>query len=493
MKSEKKFDSGTFPFAFPFVRLTLTAASTVLIVLAFASQASAQCTDWSNVRCRRDRLQAVDREMNAEYGRLVGGDLPGERIQRLRAEQRAWIGTRNSTCEVPASVAARKDWIQELAKDRLRSMCVIGATEQRTRNLREVRMAQVNELERVHEVKEHYAPVVADRGKWYAEVDILVSEYWHRSPAALEVGLRGPKVNYTVNLKLDRSVKEGSRKVVGLAFDLDEKRFYPRVDGRWSNGKPGDRDGGYALQDAGDYGIFVKSSGSIGRQLKNGGIRLNFGAERFEDLPPEGYAPFYVDAANREDPVNWIVPTYELTHEQARPAWVMKYWGWLLSAPVERHPAKDYTGERCAERQSGPVWFLAGADAVERVERRCTVPSGTHLLLPLFAYILVERKDDVCNQKKLWEAAEDGAEAISNAHVVINGKRFAGFRGHLIHTTACTTVKGPDGSVIAPQTVFWGNWVILRPLPPGEHSISFGADLNAINSSRGVTYRITVR
>src|SRR5215203_6979982 len=72
-------------------------------------------------------------------------------------------------------------------------------------------------------------------------------------------------------------------------------------------------------------------------------------------------------------------PAYGLTYE----AWTARFAQWAHSLPLAVHPAADPTGALCGLGQAGPVFFLAQAGDEESVERTCTVPAGTALLLPL--------------------------------------------------------------------------------------------------------------
>jgi hypothetical protein len=36
------------------------------------------------------------------------------------------------------------------------------------------------------------------------------------------------------------------------------------------------------------------------------------------------------------------------------------WWQWALSIPTAQNPLLDTTGANCAQKQDGPIWFLAG-------------------------------------------------------------------------------------------------------------------------------------
>ncbi len=53
------------------------------------------------------------------------------------------------------------------------------------------------------------------------------------------------------------------------------------------------------------------------------------------------------------------------------PEWTSKWWQWLVSIPAKDNPAADNTGKNCGQKQTGPVWFLAGTTGGS-AERSCT-------------------------------------------------------------------------------------------------------------------------
>lgn len=61
--------------------------------------------------------------------------------------------------------------------------------------------------------------------------------------------------------------------------------------------------------------------------------------------------------------------------------WSARSWQWFFSLPPDVNPFYDETGDRCGYGQSGPVFFLAGAD--HSVARSCVVPVGVHIFVPL--------------------------------------------------------------------------------------------------------------
>src|SRR4051794_17720282 len=58
--------------------------------------------------------------------------------------------------------------------------------------------------------------------------------------------------------------------------------------------------------------------------------------------------------------------------------WSAKWWQWVLELPADKNPLTESTGERCANGQGGPVWFLGGVWdlGTDQTTRSCTIPSG---------------------------------------------------------------------------------------------------------------------
>jgi hypothetical protein len=78
-----------------------------------------------------------------------------------------------------------------------------------------------------------------------------------------------------------------------------------------------------------------------------------------------------------------IAPIYSLPGGQTYGRWAAEWQQWAASNTAERHPLTDPTGQHCAERQVGQVWFLGGVYFSSTATRSCTVPVGKALFFPL--------------------------------------------------------------------------------------------------------------
>ena len=88
-----------------------------------------------------------------------------------------------------------------------------------------------------------------------------------------------------------------------------------------------------------------------------------------------------------------VLPPTALYAGKTYGQWSADWWKYVLAIPPERNPLNDETGARCAESQTGQVFFLVGTftltpgpggDVVATASRsQCTVPVGKAMLIPI--------------------------------------------------------------------------------------------------------------
>ncbi|WP_166027649.1 hypothetical protein [Streptomyces chilikensis] len=143
-----------------------------------------------------------------------------------------------------------------------------------------------------------------------------------------------------------------------------------------------------------------------------------------------------------------------------------RWWKWALSAPDDRSPVRDTTGEHAAWNQPADVWFLAGTYG-GRVERRCAMPAGRPVFFP------------VLNVQHTWEYSQDHLTMrFERADASLNGVRLAlrEFRGGF----------RLDGE----RRLAWGVWGGLEPLAPGHYVLEIKG--KAGDFLVDTTYHLTV-
>ncbi len=157
--------------------------------------------------------------------------------------------------------------------------------------------------------------------------------------------------------------------------------------------------------------------------------------------------------------------------------WAAKWWQWLNSipqGPQGSSPVKDKTGQDCGQKQSGPVWFLAGTYGGDEVVKRvCSVPLGK----AIFAPIISSACDDLtfpAYRNNLTACAK-----IDNEGAIVE----ASIDGYNVIELEKYRVQSPVSSVTNPNPSDFGNvegkskfaidgfWLFLEPLDPGTHTI----------------------
>jgi hypothetical protein len=178
-----------------------------------------------------------------------------------------------------------------------------------------------------------------------------------------------------------------------------------------------------------------------------------------------------------------------------------KWLQWAFSQPADVNPlAKetDTNAADCAQGQKGHVWFLGGFFAPVgvptegTVNRTCDVPTGTQLFFPIFNVecSTVEGNpppgDSLTDcAKTLTDQGLNGGtlEASIDGVPVKNLSKYRVASGELTFDLPennidyfCSDGNGgfqqcPAGKSKAAED---GVYLLLAPLPPGEHTISFG-------------------
>ena len=151
----------------------------------------------------------------------------------------------------------------------------------------------------------------------------------------------------------------------------------------------------------------------------------------------------------------------ELPYDPLSPEGLAARWvRWAAAFPGERGPIADSTGEFASGNQPPDVWFLAGSYG-DRVSRRCGVPAGRPLFLPVF---------------NMWQwPARGPQEPVADAYGSLEVDGVA-VPPDLITTPTPFGVAGAPGNgvtgktKIVPTTV-WGLWKHLPPLAAGRHEV----------------------
>ena len=197
-------------------------------------------------------------------------------------------------------------------------------------------------------------------------------------------------------------------------------------------------------------------------------IREELGWSKQADAPPP--AP----AVSLED--RWV-PADGVIADVAQTQWSSRWWQWAAGFDG-KPPYQDRDGSRCAMHQDGPVWFLAGTDGSFDAMRTCSIPADRHVFVPLITWFVAganpgetvgdEGKPLSCTQKQ--ERAANFADHVYTGLVLLDGRPIGQFQRMRAAGETCFTLTSDH-----PDVATDGYWLMLKPLPPGQHTLAIAA------------------
>ena len=211
-------------------------------------------------------------------------------------------------------------------------------------------------------------------------------------------------------------------------------------------------------------------------------------------------APVYADSANPK------------VHGKTVGNWGHAWWQWVVNVPTAVNPIILDGNIDCSVGQSGKVWFLAGNFSggfgeANPAERTCTVKKNRALFFPLFNAFKWTPLDpaipeDCTNKKDCRAAASADIDKISSWTCTIDGVPCVWTKQIVRAQSDAKPVNLKAGGIattdfgyapgIRKIAVSDGYWVMLDPLPEGEHTLHFTATQTATGFALDVTYHLTV-
>ena len=204
-----------------------------------------------------------------------------------------------------------------------------------------------------------------------------------------------------------------------------------------------------------------------------------------------------------------VVPPVDGLYNRLAVAW----WQYALGQPAATNPLTDTTGANCAGSQAGPVFFLSGVAGPGAATRdQCTVHGSKRLFFPLMNAFDVHTPGDGLDTPALvyrdflsfgfrvdaLRASVDGV-AIANLDPATTP-----FRVCAAPVSGCAppsfSLTFPDGNLfdlpagIYQPAVQDGYYLLLAPLKPGVHTISFGGTGTFAGgpADQNITYHLRV-
>lgn len=218
-----------------------------------------------------------------------------------------------------------------------------------------------------------------------------------------------------------------------------------------------------------------------------------------------------VAAAASAHPGNKVVQPGEELFGKSYNELVEKWTNWFVAEPIATHPAFDPDGRFCDLNQDGKVWFLTGTfEGV--VDRTCEVPAGKAIFLNLASFVSFAPEfpsaGDPCLQlaTALERVRCDVNEDIPVApnvsfELILDGVPVEDLFAFRVQSRpGGFTLRVPNPSFLTDLGLAAGNrfpavadgyFVLLKPLKPGEHTLSFRR-INPDQSEVGVNYTLIV-
>ena len=141
------------------------------------------------------------------------------------------------------------------------------------------------------------------------------------------------------------------------------------------------------------------------------------------------------------------------------------------------------------------VVFLAGTTG-GAATRSCTIPAGTSILVPLINVECSTAEGNGDTPAELRACARGFADQFTDLSLTIDGVAVADLQRFRVHSQVFqfTAAEGNVFGIPAGTTrsVADGYWALIRPLPPGTHTVSFGGAFPPGGFSTLVTYTLTV-
>ena len=180
----------------------------------------------------------------------------------------------------------------------------------------------------------------------------------------------------------------------------------------------------------------------------------------------------------------------------------------FLISKTAPNPILDTTGASCTEKQSGPVFFLAGTTGSGAVVRKCTVPAGKALFFPILNALFGAAVGDceptkpevACNLADLRVSTAASMDSVT-LKTSIDDQPLQNLDQQRVQSPVLT-ITYPDSSITGVSkgtytpNVSDGYWLLLPPLSPGKHTIYFKGVVTGgpfKDSVIEVTYKLTVQ
>ena len=188
--------------------------------------------------------------------------------------------------------------------------------------------------------------------------------------------------------------------------------------------------------------------------------------------------------AKEHDP--GVAPPDSTPYGRTYADWTAEWWRYVLSFPATTNPLNDSTGANCAVGQSGPVFFLVGTTGGKAVRNQCVVPAGKSIFFPIINFMCAAPEDGPA-AADIQGLCSWAADLVDDVQVTVDAVPLQDLLADYRFPSPIFSMTGavdnpydtwctgrPAGECYEgfhDTTFSDGWWVLLDPLPPGEHKI----------------------
>jgi hypothetical protein len=182
-------------------------------------------------------------------------------------------------------------------------------------------------------------------------------------------------------------------------------------------------------------------------------------------------------------------------------AWTVEWWQWILGIPKRINPVIDISGDYTTMNQKNQdVLFLAGklAEKEEDIpDRSCNVSDQKSILIPVINCESNPLENpELKTEYDISQRAKRDEDTIVQKQCYVNGKYVEPQR--VISDPEVFDVRMVEDNLFdvsgggTTRASADGYWVFLRPLPKGEHIISFQGSCESGRLHSGAVYKVNV-
>ena len=195
-----------------------------------------------------------------------------------------------------------------------------------------------------------------------------------------------------------------------------------------------------------------------------------------------------------------VVPPKARPHGATYAEWSARWWQWAFSTEATAGgPFDDGTIDCGTHQPYRRVWFLAGPfNESGTVDRSCTVPVGTRLLIPVINVECSNLEGDPfygATPAARAECVSADLFAFDKLGLSIDGRPIENLARFVVISPdfAFTGVAGnPVGVVGTGSSTSRGVFVMLGPLPPGSYIVTFTGTFPMFPFTANATYTVVV-